>query len=687
MKKSFFGRYYLYKLKNLRGFLIANFILSAAGMPAVVSVLKFIADIYIKTAETGNNSSENLYEIMFGLSILSLSCLPAILLALIAISAILPVVNFKHYNSRVFVDTIGSLPLTYTERFFGDFLSGLTASAAPFALFIPYILIMSADIRKCELFPHAFAVFSQYAVIYLIILVSAYAFSTFVTSCCGKIGSSLFYSLFGMVFIPGIVVVYSSLIYSYVVGVDVLDSFFDTAKLIAPLGTTIDFISFWFGFADTMFSENADFSPLPLPLYFYMLILPIIYGVGAYFLGKYRKAERVGRDFVYEGSFTVFSVFLFAIIFGLFLSSIAANNPTSSVITIAVFGIILCFAVELSHSRKLKNLPKALIKYAAVGAVCLGFFGITHATKGFGLSEVIPSADEVSRVEIKGSYLFSYNHSALVYDDKAAIESIISEHKTLLSDKSKIETGSEIVITYKLKSGFEIKRQYCSANGSGLIKSVSEKIGELPTSSANVYGILNSTDYTDLSFIGSYYIPTTEDDTNATIIQGEYMKCVEFVIKPSKVEEFRKILLEDIKKYYSIELEERGTFNIVTAVYKRNGIEYKEYYRIYEPYKATMAFIQNPENCADNVNSSPSVDYYIEVVISESGEENGYIGLDLNSDSESAKELISMFVIGNGKEVSEKINIRDSLGMSYKIRKSDEKRAVEIIMKIIGENI
>ena len=165
------------------------------------------------------------------------------------------------------------------------------------------------------------------------------------------------------------------------------------------------------------------------------------------------------------------------------------------------------------------------------------------------------------------------------------------------------------------------------------------------------------------------------------------MRNVDFVIKPSKVEEFRKILLDDIKKYYSTELEERGTFNIVTAVYKRNGVTQKEYYRIYAPYKATMAFVQNPENCTDSVNNSPSANYYIEVIIGEGEEESGHIGLDLNSDSEYAKELISMFVIGNGEEVSEKINIRDSLGTNYQIRKSDEKRAAEIIMKIVGENI
>ena len=685
MKKSFFLQYFLYKFKSLRGFLAASIALSIAGMPILVTIVKIAADMAVREAQQnpgGSGYGSEAYELLFGTVVLGTFLLPLIFAALIVITAIVPIVNFKYYNNRACVDTIGSLPLNYNERFFGDFLSGLLACVAPFVVCIPYIMIMANGISaaKLEEFERFFDIFSQNAAVYAIILLSTYTFSSLIASCCGRVGSSVFYSLFGMLFVPLIVMLGSRLVFLNTLGIDRGSASLGAFGVIAPFGVTFDFIKLWFEMGNTFFSSSSDLKMLSSMDYVVMLILTVVYAVGAYFLGKYRKSERVGRDFVYESAYTVMSVMFAGIISGLVITAIFDPDYSESIVpavVTAVLGIIACIALELTHTRDVKKLSKALIKYAVVAAASVGLFAVVKVTEGFGLSELVPGLNEVSRIEVRGKHLFSFNNEPFVYDDKDAVEEIISEHKNLISDRSKIETGDEIIINYKLKNGLEIKRQYSAVKGGDVIKTLSGKIGALPTSNSNAYGVLSLTDYSDLVF----EVHTDEEESGIDMTNG----LARYYIKASKTEEFKQILLKDIKEYYIDDIDHRGTSTFVIAYYKRNGTEYSDLYRIPEQYEASRKFIFDPDNreteTTNNSNQEQTKTYQATFISS-----LGYIFFDFTSEDENAKELISMLVIEGTEGVSDKIRISDGT-LSYFVKKSDEKRAWELFMKMARERL
>ena len=58
--------------------------------------------------------------------------------AVMAMAVIGAAVSFSYYNKKELTDTLGVLPLSHRERFWGDFLGGYIANAAPF---IPCALI------------------------------------------------------------------------------------------------------------------------------------------------------------------------------------------------------------------------------------------------------------------------------------------------------------------------------------------------------------------------------------------------------------------------------------------------------------------------------------------------------------------------------------------------------------------
>ncbi|MCH5204344.1 MAG: hypothetical protein J1F03_06325 [Oscillospiraceae bacterium] len=697
MEKSFFGKYFLHKFSSLRGFLAASSVLAIAGIPTLMTMIEIYVGQIVKYAEDGSIFVEESNESAAMIMSAGVYCMLWMLVALAASAAlalVVPIVSFNYYNNRALTDTIGSLPLTYSQRFWGDFLAGFTVSVAPFLVCIPYIFIVSENVipsgvQQFEAYLPLPGFIEKYTFLFAVILASAYTFSTLIVSCCGKAGSAVFYSLVGMMLIPGTAAFYTAFVSSGAVGVPAETAFFESIGVIVPFGLVPDVYVFWFKLGNSLFNEFESLMNLRPVEYVIMLLLTAVYAAAAYYLGKYRKTERIGRDFVYESIYSVMSVIFITAIFG-FVFWADSTSVTHIMLVIGVgVGLLVYLGLELSHTRSFKKLPKAMIKYAVICAVCFGFFGITKLTDSFGISDIVPSADEILRVEINGKYFFSYDKQGVVYDDRSAIESIVSEHKKLLSDKSRLATGQEISITYKLKNGLEIHRQYydqfhfSEGGEEDTVKTMSDAILALPSSDSNAYGVLGSEDYSDLSFFGDYYIVTELDPTEA----GVYSLPQHFLfrINPSKTEEFKQILLNDLKSHYfgSYYMYGGGHVGSVVASYTRNGIKYEEAYTIIEDYEETFAFILNPENCTASAAAAEDAEVRTYTAYISLDEE--FIRFDFSSDSEPAKELLSLLTDAGGGELSEDIRIFDERGFFSSVRKSDEKRAVELILQLANE--
>lgn len=694
MKKNFFGQYFIYKFSNLRGFFVASIVLALAGVPTLVTILKIIISISLAEIK-GENTIFSVNDIGMVFAIYCANLLILLLIGSFAMAAITPIFAFNFYNNRALTDTIGSLPLTYNQRFFGDFLAGFTVSVAPYLVCLPYILItlsglipQDEELEELYMFFDEFKMISvfltRYSLRFAIILVAAFMFSSMIASCCGKTGSTVMYSLLGMAFVPGVVLVYSGIAVWNAVGVENFSSMLEAMSFIPPGGLIPDFLNFWNILGGSSFSEFNILTNISPASYAVMLVLTAAFGAGAYFLGKYRKAERTDRDFVYEGAYAVMSTIFSACIMGAgIFMYLYTQESVVYIIVGVVAAAIVAVALEYSHTKSYRTLMRTFIKFAVVSAVCFGIFGLSKLTDSFGLADVIPSVGEISRIEINGEYFYSYDGNGIVYDEHSAIETIVSEHKKLISDKSKITTGNDIKISYKLKNGFVINRQYaCAEKESTLIKELANTIKDLPTRDSNVYGVLSSEDYSDLSFSGFYDVPYTTEEGY------EYYNTVRFTIKSSKTEEFKKILLNDIKNHYSEHDHAYGyTYKgHITAFYTRDGVRHEEYFSLFEPYEESIAFIKNPNNCTTSINdnnSEPEAESTVYTAELRLGEE--YLEFEFYSDNVLGKELIKLCSKENEGELSDIVSITDKRGTRYRFGKADEAQAIKLIFELAKE--
>ena len=695
MKKNNFGRYFLYKLSSLRGFLAASLVLALAGIPTLVTMLKIYFSLYEKEITGYWAANFKYHDLAMFIDVYCAMWMILIFLVSFALAVIVPVFSFSFYNNRALTDTVGSLPLTYNQRFWGDFLSGFAASVMPYLILLPNLIFLTNNMipyreEYSNWYREHFGYYAElpgyitrYSLMFAVILISAYAFSSLIVSLCGKKDSTAMYLIFGMLFVPGLILVYTGFLNRGMVGIDGYTAMLESISFIPPAGLMPNFLDFWNGLGNSGFSDYETFTEIPPAGYVVIFLLTVIYGAGAYFLGKYRKAERTDRDFVYEGAYAVMSAIIAVCIlgFGAMYYAFMPDNAGYMIFAVTIGGIVY-LALALSHTKSFKNLPKALIRYAVICAACFGFFGLAKLTDSFGISDYVPSAWEISSVEIDGEYFYSYDKKGLVYDDKGAVEAIVAGHKELISDKSDLQTGEEIIFTYKLKNGFVINRQYSTIAIEGdSIKKLSDIIHELPTSSSNVYGVLDSSeDYEFFQFVGDYRPINSENSEQQ----------FSFVIYSPKAEEFRQILLNDIKNHYSEMSYQygRGFCGDVTAEYMKDGEWYSYRYNIYNSYEDTIAFIKNPDNCITSLDNGNNTEQELEIKSCTAKMTLGsqYIEFEFYADNALGKELLALCRNETGGELSEAVSVvvvmSNGMGTKYYISKADEESAVKLILQL-----
>lgn len=687
MKKSYFGRYFLYNLKGHIGFIAASFILALGGIPALTIMLRAYLGALEPYYSTDGYIPTHLNDVMYLISGYAALVVPICLAGSMILAVISPAIFFKFYNNRACVDTLGSLPLTYKERFFGDFLSGIITAAAPILLLMPVSYILLSDINRfnIEEVQVGFNSLSTPLLILPIIIISAYAFSTLIVSCCGSIGSSIFYSFLGIAVVPVILSSYTALVCSCGIGLSAED--IPLLGAVAPGGISYEFIQ-WLMNNPGMFMSEHGYPEKSAVSYIIIAVLTAAYVVGAYFIGKHRRTERVGRDFTYNSAYSVMSMALLIAMYGILLIGGATAYIPFFFCMLVVIAAFL--AIEFSHTKSVKKLPRSLIKLAAISAVCFGFYAVTIVTKGFGYSDNIPDPSEISSVEVSSYYIYSPDDKPMVYDTEESIKGIVSVHKDIISDKSKIRTGNEIVISYKLKNGLSLNRGYTTfGEDYEMIKNATAEILSYPTSTKGLYGILESNDYSKISVSGAYYIEETVDEATT--------HHTNFVVKPSKIDEFKKILLDDIKENY---IQYSRTVGAAEFYYTKDGKEYHKIFNILDTYENTIKFLKDAENVSDPLSPEENVNklYYVQLYLDNNdpyGDNNDtysgereYILVYFNSDSDTAKELISLCVSDTSDELSENIKVAKIDNYTeLRIRKSDEKRAAELILQIFKNQI
>lgn len=628
MKKNFFGDYILYKLRGMHSMAVAsavmNFLsttlLGAAAFYYVVTMNKYLT----LEDDSAKWLLENQVPIVVT-AVLIVACAAIVGLTIVVIFT--PASVFDFFVKRDRIDTLGCLPLTYRQRFWGDFLSGLgvhmisfiPCSAAGLILcaiadgctsdafndyFYDMVLYNSAVIRNVFL-----KAYLSYLLLLFVGYMGAYAVSCFVTVCCGRMFNAKACSLICQILPAGLVTVYCSCAFMNTVGVDIYDEWTKALAVIPPVGTWFSAI-FRGGSNTTAFNDigvrlGRAFFLCKQPWYLAVIALILVaLIIGAYFLGKLRRNERTGRDFVFKSAYYVLSVMTVVFIIGI-IQMTRGEMPWIFSLG-SVFAIIVAFvvyaAIEFIHTRSFKRIWETALKFITICLACQGFFLLAHNTGGFGAGKYLPPRALISEVRISGNKildpLISRSDEYYIYRSDDAISTILSEHEKLIGETSNVRTGNDIGITYVLKNGGEVVRGYGTTyvNGVAWSETLAEMCGairQLTPTDSSVLGFVDDPQYDEIEIV--YYKMTHDKELGAVRSGAVY-------VAEGREDEFMELLKHDIINNYTWYQSNVGEINIRHSL---NGTGDWEQYYIHEGYEDTIAFLNDPANMTDKPKEEP----------------------------------------------------------------------------------
>lgn len=687
--KGNFRKYFCYKLsKNKRPIIffgLLNFM--AVLLPPIVMSINYRGLIRMINVEEKNEYGI-VNVIDFSGLVLSLIML-AVLISIVMIVAT-TANSLRLYHNRAEMDTLGCLPISYKQRFWGDFLSCITANFISFVPFYLISLLVTEDMKKpifsvldgyLNYNSYSFLplVFRKIGITLILVYLGIYAVTAFVCSCCGKKRSSVLYTFVTMTVLPGIYIIYGNHLFSYVLG---MDAFYEVAKnvsMLPPLGPIISLIMTGFIRESNyfMWSQELRYSMLIDRPFYVMIFLLIIaaFIVGAYFIGKRRRAEKVGESFVFTSAYHALTLTFLVTLIGASAVSYSNIMDDSGVIWVMLFSFIVYAALEILQNKGFKGFWKTAVRFAGVFGICFAFLTLVKTTDAFGLYKVLPSESSIKEVRVSGKYFYTpffYNdyEKKYVLDTSESFSGILNEHKNLIGSDG-LRTGDEIKIVYVLKSGMEITRQYSvkNADSGDAVKSFSDAVKQLPDFDFGDLGVIDKPD------LDKYIMAFSKTGTTRRYVRSE------------KLKDFAEVLRNDIKNNYSNTGGFRqDTYGHMMITEKGKKHDFANDYDIFPSYEDTIAFLNDPENVTTETIKNDSDTYILSysrinmsLLVSVSTEDTSDTAKKLlsyikpKSDSNSYDNLKGVYISGR------------TSGMNYTIDAADEEAVLKLMIALFLE--
>ncbi len=428
--------YYFFQLGRLKVCTIFSIIFAVLGFPLINLLIAI---------EESNIDMEA--EILLPLLLLGIFCV----LGTCAMSYITPILTYRHLYTKTNADNILSLPLTANQRFFADTAAAYTSFALPYLLSCGLslfgVLIGGPHSETQEISKYAFMGF------FLLIMFSALNIG--VITCCGRIVEAILYPIAINAVMPLICALAIQMSYTDCVGLDIYsdDLFRNPAVRIWPFGNAIGLT----------YSDSAMF-------YIYAVVMTAVFLAAAYFGYTKRRAENIGKSFVFRYSYIIASSLIaVALVFGytLALNMEPARGNLGVVIPLAIILFIIMLIMEIINYKKIMSVIKFLLRYAAI--LCGGILACFLFSKsgGFGAENYIPAASKVDNIVISYN-LYSGNgtHSVSRADVRSGemIDLVRAEHENVLRTAKKSADSynydQHVFINYTLKTGEVISRDY-----------------------------------------------------------------------------------------------------------------------------------------------------------------------------------------------------------------------------------
>ncbi len=381
---------------------------------------------------------------------------------------------FKYQYKKSCVDMNLSLPLSSTQRFFTDYLTGLAIYLVPAlcAWIIGDLIGLIGFGLDLDEMGEMLSIINHAGVCVVLAMILFYTLTVFCITCCG----SIFEAISSSVLINGIIPLFL-LVFGYCIcysnpygvseGVIMLEQIYFTS----PIGCII------------IVAEIFDEGIVNTPSFWSFIISIVIYialiVTATYFLYKRRKAESVSKPYVYKMLYyAMTSAMLFIIIY-------AISGAGDDFIGAVFIGAIVYFLFEVVTKRGFKKFHYSVFRFIGTVASIFIIVALSDITKGFGVYKYVPNPAGVSSIsmnaygmngsfsmignytysdrdviravtEVQKSYIDQYDHPEK-YDDYDIIN--IDENKA--SDNTfLLENSITVNLTYYMKNGNIVSRRY-----------------------------------------------------------------------------------------------------------------------------------------------------------------------------------------------------------------------------------
>lgn len=684
-KRSFFKDYLLYRIGTLKGNLLICIVLNLLGLPFFA-----LGHLHMSTARlngTGVNRD------FFGYaSFIGPICVYAMMIMAVAGAA----VSFSYYNKKELTDTLGVLPLSHRERFWGDFLGGYAANVAPF---IPCALIavimfnvtqnnysVIAARTGGEPVENYIAFIVGLSLSLLFVYTFGYILSVIVTSIIGRFMFAEIFSVIGSAVFAAAIMGVSGTFISEITGIIGSIEINRANAYAMPFGLLFGEVSASLSnagaFSDMhgsimeFFEDFMILEPLNIAIF---TIAAAALTILAYYIAKSRKQERVGKIVVHKAAFRGMALLTVGAAVMITVSLRGGNASRINFLIGAAIGAVILIVFEVIRRPRVKELSMTVLGYAGTLACCYGICMLFGGTGAFGMRYINAVPEEIEYIEIGMRVSFNGDYHGGVYKltEKTDIQQFTDKHNSILSSYSNwLTDGVGYTVEYKLTDGSAINRGYAN-----LSYNFEMPVIEMINNLYSLEGYPKA--------LCSFMTDGSEIESCTAAIEGAYGS---IGVPADKRSEFLEIFSSEIIEKYSADAETCGGVLIVLADAKNNNRSVD--ISVQKNYTKTIEFLKALES-SDGEDDENKLALSISRGYSYNNDDAFGLRIHIykkDLDDELVKELLSLLKRYSDletddpniikKEVSQKIDLTSTDSVLYYVPASAEKRVTEIMFEL-----
>lgn len=468
---------YFTRLKANKKFMGIIFIMHMLAAPLFL----LMSIININKLDTANRLGEY---VNIDSSILIYAIIAIITTSVAALCGIVVALNnFNYLYKKQNVDMVYALPITTDQRFFSDYLSGLTTYIAPFLASGIFTIILSfitqSTYENSSFFDGDLNTFSGMIIPEIaiklilfgtILMIVLYTLSVFTTTFSGNLVFAVGNVIALNVIIPITILLVSEVFYGNYYGLEHSYGFVPIVYATSPAGGLGYVLNYFIGESPLgvypyNFNDNYV-TAFILPL----LAISLVMFIGAYFLNKYRKPEDVSKAYPYKVFYYIIMAFVTFIVAALFA---LADDITEMLFPAIVVLAIIWLIISVILNKGFKNIAKTGIQFVITAGIILTLLVTNYKTEGFGVVYRQPDLNDIESISTNYGGIFSnlssrWNNDivATIYDEQSiklfyeTHKDILEEYKENQEDGYYYDSSRKFNITYNLKNGKKITRSY-----------------------------------------------------------------------------------------------------------------------------------------------------------------------------------------------------------------------------------